>query len=82
MMYFRSSRGEVGGGGVGFEALHELAQLGARELPAEGSGDLFVVPLEAEDTVGEGLGRIEVIGREHLPLEDRVVDLDLVPCNT
>jgi hypothetical protein len=63
---------------VAFEALDEVPKVPAGELPLEGTSDLLVMVLEAQDAVFELVGGGEVVGRQHLPLEDREVDLDLV----
>ena len=49
-----------------------------RELPFEGSGNRFVVLLEAKDALFKGLERRKVIGSERFSLQDGEVDLDLV----
>ena len=61
-----------------FKSIQEVAQVATRKLPSEGPSDLFVVALEAQDAVLELVGGSEVVRGEHLPLEHRVVDLDLV----
>ena len=50
----------------------------AGEVPLEWLGDLVVVVLEVVERLGDFSGALEVVGFEHLALDDRVVDLDLV----
>jgi hypothetical protein len=60
------------------EAEDELVQVGAREAPVEGFGDLVVVALELVQGAGEVSEVVEVVGCEQFALDDREGDLDLV----
>ena len=48
------------------------------ELPFEWSARRFLVVLKIEETLGEGIEIGKVVGREHLALDNREVDLDLI----
>ena len=58
--------------------LQDIREVAARELPFERAGDLLVVGLEIEQALLESIEIGEVVGREHLALDDREVDLQLV----
>jgi len=48
------------------------------ELPFEGTGSRFPVVLKIEEALGESVEIGKVIGREHLALDNREVDFDLI----
>ena len=48
------------------------------ELPFERAGRRFPVVLKIEEPLGEGIEIGKVIGRKHLALDNREVDLDLI----
>src|SRR6266568_7175809 len=79
--WFRSqvlSRGERGGAAGGIESFEEAVEVVAGELPFEWLGDLLVVSSEAEEPLFD-CGEVgEVVGLQHLALDDREVDLELV----
>ena len=54
------------------------AEVLARELLAERLGDLVIELFEVVQAPGDPGERVEVVGREHLALDDREEDLDLV----
>ena len=72
------SRDEAELGLVDGQPLHQRGEVVAGELPVEGLGDLAPVVLEGVERAREGGEVWEVVGLEHLPLDDREVDLDLV----
>ena len=59
------------------EAREEPIKVVAGELPGERLGGHLVTLLEGHKALGQGFEVCEVIGSEHLALEDREVDLDL-----
>jgi len=65
-------------GFVAGEFVKEVLQIVPRELPFEGLGDRFVVRLEGQQPLFQGSQVREVIGCQHLSLDDREVDLDLI----
>ena len=65
-------------GASSFHLLQEVGEIGPRELPVEGRGDMLVMVLKAAEPIRDILQRREVIGRERLTLDDGEVDLDLV----
>ena len=72
--------GSGGGLVVGLvgESFHELGEVAAGELPLEGFGGEFVAAFEVHQPLFD-FGEVgEVVGGEHLALDDREVDLDLV----
>lgn len=78
MMYPSCSCGKLAEAGPLVDAFHEALKILPRELPLGGTGNLFIVVLEAQDSLLEFLKGSEVVGSEDLALEDREVDLDLV----
>ena len=62
----------------GVESFEEAVEVVAGELPFERLGDLLVVSSEAEEPLFDGGEVGEVVGLQHLALDDREVDLDLV----
>ena len=70
--------GSGGFGGGADELLGETVEVGAGELPLERLGDLLVAATEREELLLERGEVGEVVGREHLALHDREVDLGLV----
>ena len=65
----------------GGRVLGETVEVGAGELPLERLGDLLVAATEREELLLERGEVGEVVGREHLALHDREVDLGLVGPN-
>jgi hypothetical protein len=61
---------------VGGEPLQEHLEIGAREAPVEGAGLGVEVTLEGDDPIRQLQKVGEIVGREHLALEDREDDLD------
>ena len=60
------------------ELLEQDIEIGAREGPLEGLGGLLIALLEPQQLCSK-CGEVgKVVGREHLALDDREVDLDLV----
>ena len=57
---------------------HEAGQILTRELPLERGGGLLVPLLESQDAILHGEERVEIVRRQHLALENREVDLDLI----
>ena len=60
------------------ESAEDVVEVLPGELPLEGHGGLLVVALEVEQAALDLLKVREVVGGEHLSLDDREVDLDLV----
>jgi len=60
------------------ESLDEFVEIVACELPFKRLSDGLIVTLEALETVGQDFQGVEIIWREHLSLNNREVDLDLV----
>src|SRR5713101_4117736 len=60
------------------EPHQELRQIVSGELPLEGPCHLLVMLLEAQQAIPQPPARSKIIGREHLALYDREVDLHLV----
>jgi len=60
------------------QTAQKSSEVGTGELPLEGLGDGFIGVLEVEKSVGDLVEVGEVVGREHFPLHDREVDLDLI----
>ena len=56
----------------------QCSEVFAAELPLEGASGGAVVVLETQQAIFDCSQRLEVIGREHLALNDREVHLDLV----
>jgi len=56
----------------------ERVEVAARKSPLEGRSCLFIAGLEVEETLFQFGQRGEVVGREHLSLNDGEVDFDLV----
>jgi hypothetical protein len=63
---------------VGGQALHQLGEVGAGELPLEGRGRLLVAALEGEQPLLDGSKAGEVVGGQEFPLDHREYELDLV----
>src|SRR3989304_5489134 len=78
MMYSRTSCGELQRRARVFKTLHEVAEVGARELPLEGPGRLLVMALEGQNAIGQGVDGREIVGGGDLAVEDQEVDLVLV----
>ncbi len=60
------------------ELREERAEAGSGEFPLEGASRLRVVVLETKQAILYLFKRLEVIGCEHLSLNDREVDLYLI----
>src|SRR3989304_6345641 len=56
----------------------ERQQVSSSKGPLERCRDVFVVPLELVQALGDLVDLAEVVGREDLPLDDGGGDLDLV----
>ena len=76
-MYF-SRRGPEAGLLLQGEPRQKLDQVGAGELPLERPSHLLVAGLEGQDALAEVVERGGIAGSQHLALQDREVDLDLV----
>ena len=63
---------------VGCEAFEQGGEVVAGEVPLEGFGDLVLVALEDVEGARDLWEVGEVVGLEHLALNDREEDLDLV----
>jgi hypothetical protein len=66
---------------VGFvcrEAVDERGEVVSGEAPVEGFGDLVPAAFEVVEGAGNVSEVVGVVRLEHLALDDRVVDLDLV----
>ena len=59
------------------QSLHEIGEVLPGELPLEGLGGFLVAPLKGEESLLDLCEVHEVVGGQHLALDDRV-DLDLV----
>lgn len=70
--------GGDGRGVVGGDAVEEPVEAGAGEFPVEGYGGGVVAGLEGQYPFGEGVEVGQVVGCEHLALQDGVEDFDLV----
>src|SRR4051812_44758791 len=66
------------GGLVGGGAVEEPVEVGAGEAPVERCRGGVVAILEGEDPLGEGVEIGQVVGGQHLALEDGEEDLYLV----
>ena len=64
-----------GGGLVGGDAVEETVEVGAGERPVERCRGGVVAILEGEDPFGEGVEIGQVVGGQHLALEDGEEDL-------
>ena len=64
--------------GLAVEPGEEVVEVGGGEFPFEWSCGLVVADLESGQPVGDGVEVIEVVGREHFPLHNGEVDLDLI----
>ena len=56
----------------------EMREILAGELPFERTRGRFPIVLKIEEALCEGVEISKVIGREHLALDNREVDLDLI----
>src|SRR6266699_3392149 len=60
------------------EPLDKFVQIVAGKLPFKGLGDDLVMALKMMEALGQDFQGVEVVWGEHLALNDREVDLDLV----
>ena len=60
------------------ELCDEFPDILTSELPFEGTSSGFPIILKIEEALGKGIEIGKVIGGEHLGLDNREVDLDLV----
>ena len=63
---------------MGAESREESPKVLTRELPLEGTGSRLPVILKIEEALSQSVEIGKVIGREHLALNNREVDLDLI----
>ena len=68
MMYRSCSCGKPVEAGPSIDAFHEELEILPRELPLEGTGNLFVVVPEAQDSLLEFLKGSEVVESKYLAL--------------
>ena len=60
------------------ELSHHCLKVVTREFPLKWRSDIFIVLLEAEESVFDFLKRVEVVGRERFAFNDGEVDFDLI----
>ena len=60
------------------QSLHEVSEVLTRESPLEGPSRLLVVALEGQQSLLDLVEVCEVVGRQHLALDDGEENLDLV----
>ena len=63
---------------LGAESREESRKVLTRELPFEGTGSRLPVILQIEEALSQSVEIGKVIGREHLVLNNREVNLDLI----
>ena len=78
MTYFLTRSLGGRGEGLGFQLVHKDSEVLPGESPFERGGEPFVARLECQESVLKLDERNEVIWRQHLALNDREVDLDLI----
>src|SRR2546423_7318941 len=61
------------------QSLHEIGEVLPGELPLEGLGGFLVAPLKGEESLLDLCEVHEVVGGQHLALDDGEVDLDRAP---